>query len=679
MSKPSAPIQRPNADELNNAVNRIRARIDELKEQQRVLAARQQTDTEADRIRDEQKALRSEMDRMRVEIDEKKKKQEELRKEIQSIDSRRAELKGKQRQIDSAPCASPEEIAQRIKKLEFELETGSATTLKREAQIMNTIKRLEFKKKTIKPKEDLTDDLRSIDSTRSSLCEQMKQIQVEVEQIRDQRAKNFQQIQELQQKQNQGRDVAGQLRQERQALSDEIQKCYDEMRTIRDKFNADMTEWRRKVDEEREKETARRAAAEQARREKWQQVQEERARREAERMHAQREAARLRKLNPYEDEISACVGLIQYLTAELNPAAAAHKEKPKATPKELEHFDAAAHAKPGMTVFKRSEQEEDEWLMKSKKPKPAADKKPKQAPAKPKVAAAASAASASGSTSKGAPGAKAAAGSPASSKPAAKAAPSTSSAPTAAPATAPAPAPADAQEVAAKPSAVEKPQPAGRQKADRMLTAMPIIRLHAFDKIGVAIPLRRSEISSCLEELNKRKAYFESFRKTMEQVIAEEEQEELRKREALVRATQQEPEPVAEASTEAAPPQHSAESRELDLPPQEPLHDQADDAEPVETTGSLPTNGQEGDKDDAVIEGREVSQSGSEVDEFRPSGGESDADSASCSPHPEPLVPSDTSAAAGEPFSDGVVSCDPASAVEHSPSPVTEAPELPVE
>jgi hypothetical protein len=190
---------------------------------------------------------------------------------------------------------------------------------------------------------------------------------------------------------------------------------------------------------------------------------------EEERVRAQKEYNRLKRLNPYDDEIVTCGILIQYLSND-----SGHKEKPRPV---VQHFNAAAFAKPGMQQFKRSAAEEDAWLMGSKK-----KKAPKQKTEQPK----------------------------------------------------------QLQQQPIKSETTQEhdaeQQPTVKPKTDRLLPAMPVARLQAFDKISIAPPLRQSDVAACLEELKKKKAHYESFAKTIKQVIAEEVQEEELRRRAYTNA-----------------------------------------------------------------------------------------------------------------------------------------------
>ena len=72
-------------------------------------------------------------------------------------------------------------------------------------------------------------------------------------------------------------------------------------------------QWKKKRDEEREKERQRRDAERKAREAKRAAIMEERRLRDEERARQQRELSRLKKLNPHEDEIASCDVLIAYL------------------------------------------------------------------------------------------------------------------------------------------------------------------------------------------------------------------------------------------------------------------------------------------------------------------------------------------------------------------------------
>lgn len=199
-----------------------------------------------------------------------------------------------------------------------------------------------------------------------------------------------------------------------------------------------------------------------ARAERQAKLQEERKKKQEEEQKIVKEQARLKKLNPYFDEIATCDGLIAFLTSDLKP------EKPKTfttkfnTTTTTTNFDPNAFAKQGMKALKKTEEENDAWLYGEKKKKP----KPKR--------------------------------------------------------TAP---PLDLIPPPPPSGSSSLPKALPKQKPERKAPTLSATRWHAFDKIGVNPPLKGKEITKCIEELKKKKVYFESFKRTMEQLEAEEEAE----------------------------------------------------------------------------------------------------------------------------------------------------------
>eukprot|EP01004_Peranema_trichophorum_P002754 NODE_1788_length_1809_cov_103.762159_g1491_i1.p1 GENE.NODE_1788_length_1809_cov_103.762159_g1491_i1~~NODE_1788_length_1809_cov_103.762159_g1491_i1.p1 ORF type:complete len:306 (-),score=113.91 NODE_1788_length_1809_cov_103.762159_g1491_i1:155-1072(-) len=265
-------------------------------------------------------------------------------------------------------------------------------------------------------------------------------------------------------------------------------KCVCSGTTSMKKWQSGKNYWKSQEKKERE----RREAEKQARIERQAKINEERRKKEEENARLAKEAARIKRLNPYEDEITTCDGLIAFLTS----------DKPSDKPKPVvQNFDANLFAKQGMQAFKRDDQ--DEWLF--------ADRTKKK-PAKPKP------------------------------------------------------------EEPIKTEEVPKPKPKAEKKAPPISAA----RWNAFDKVGVKPPLKGSDVHNCIEELKKKKTYFESFKKTLAQVEAE-EAEEAKREEELTKKRRAEAEANRQAQVKKL--EEESATREVTLPD---FADGEDDGELVE-------------------------------------------------------------------------------------------------
>lgn len=463
----SITLQKPNVEEFRAAQNKIHRKIEELKAQQNAINERIQKEFESEQnkaAKEEQKALRQNIAKGQAFLKQKQLEKEKLTQSIRDLDKQKVELRKKQKEYEKSTSAPPPDIDAQIRHLELELETAPGTSLKKESKIMNDIKRLQHSKKHVKQKEDFSGDLASLDEKRKAMLDQVEALQLEIEKTRNSQSELYQQVQQIGEKHASMKDSLTLLHQEKHTLGSEISKQYDELRVLKEKFSEENAEWKRKIDEEKKKEAERRQAAEQLRQERQQQIMQEKLAKEEEKMKAQKEIERLRRLNPHEEEIVTCDILIHFLT---NSTSAREKQRT------VQQFNANAFAKEGMQQFKRSPGDEDAWLFADRGKSKKGGKKP---PLLPKEAQ---------------------------------------------PASEP-----QAEETSTSCSTVPKPK---APKNDKLLPAMPVAKLQAFDKLRIRPPIRQSEVSACVEELRKKKVYFESFKRTMEQVIEDERKEQLEK------------------------------------------------------------------------------------------------------------------------------------------------------
>lgn len=104
----------------------------------------------------------------------------------------------------------------------------------------------------------------------------------------------------------------------------------------------------------------------------------------------------------------------------------------------------------------------------------------------------------------------------------------------------------------AAPAAAAAAAPIPKPKADRKMPALTVSKMQGFDKVGIQPPLRSSDVPACLDQLKAKKAHFESFRRTPEQLDREEEEEERRAKEAQVQRQREEREARSREVEEAA-------------------------------------------------------------------------------------------------------------------------------
>jgi uncharacterized protein YdcH (DUF465 family)/uncharacterized coiled-coil DUF342 family protein len=374
-------IPPPDRSELDANIQQIRQKIDKITAKLEALNVQDTKNSAVDQFQEERRKIQQTMDTLRTSVDALKKVQEQRRSRIKQIDEVKGTLRKRGTELSKNGPATAAEIDAEISRLELRLETEGHSSLKREKAIAGDIQRLRLSKTTIRERDTLQQEQGSLDDERKKLMDEVLDTQKEMERLRAERETHYAQLQEIVERQTKSKDAIGEIRKERQLLRTEIRGCLDEISKLRDDFTARGDAWRKQRDEAREKEREKREAERKVREEQRAKQLEERRQREKLRARVHWEAARVKRLNPHEQEIAVCDSLIAFLLAD-----AKEQEKKRS----VAEFDPKAYAKKGMQVLKKDAAEEDLWLMGKKKAKPPAEAKaaaasPPPLPPKPKA------------------------------------------------------------------------------------------------------------------------------------------------------------------------------------------------------------------------------------------------------------------------------------------------------
>eukprot|EP01060_Flectonema_neradi_P029894 TRINITY_DN423_c2_g1_i1.p1 TRINITY_DN423_c2_g1~~TRINITY_DN423_c2_g1_i1.p1 ORF type:complete len:501 (+),score=173.33 TRINITY_DN423_c2_g1_i1:51-1553(+) len=330
----------PSYDEMNANIQKVRDTVEKHKKKMEELKARndnlggeseerKQAREELKKLRDDKAKLLTDLSSLRTKNRKIAEEARNTEREIREVTSElRKEQRGGNIELD------PKAIDNKIKELEFKIESGGVGSLKGERRVMQEIKQytaMKEKSKELLAKSDGMLDAKSraeksrgerdsnqkvIDSLTDDLTTVIDAI-TKVKETLDATSSN---------------DERAKIRQEKDDLREEINKCFAEMDKIRathkEKKEA-YNEWKKDYDKEVEAEIKRQREA-RALKEK-----EDAERREKDAI----EYEELKKLNPYEDEIKECTVLIDYLKrkADLKHTAPPASKKTENT----EEFDAA--------------------------------------------------------------------------------------------------------------------------------------------------------------------------------------------------------------------------------------------------------------------------------------------------------------------------------------------------
>lgn len=344
------PKTRPDPQVLRAAIEQVNSKIQRLREESKKLQEDKRREAGDNSARTARRAITDQIQELKrktqVAVDAKKEKLTRIRE----LDDER---QGQRAAKDSIEWHSVSEIETEIRKLEYDLETASFSSLRKEKELVSRIRELEAAKHTVRQREQLAAQFSKRSEERSTILAEVKQLQAQIEADRSS-------IESLRQQLESAKEPTEQssTRTEAARLAAEIQAAYQEIKKLKDNFEKEREAYNEWEKEEREKKNKEKEEREKARQERLKKIEEERAKKEQDDRKVKREIERIRRLNPKEEEISTIEQLIAYLIAlEGQQAKQEHSQA-------VEFDPMQAVVKPGLVALRKGD--DDDWLFKDR-------------------------------------------------------------------------------------------------------------------------------------------------------------------------------------------------------------------------------------------------------------------------------------------------------------------------